>query len=317
MKIPEILNNSKKTLFSFELLPPLKGGSIKDIYKTIDPLMEFNPPYINVTYHQEELVLKKRANGLLEQKTVRKRPGTVAIAAAIKNKYKVELVPHLICGGFTKEETENALIDLNFLGINNILALRGDIQSGQKSFIKEESGHGHAMGLVKQIVELNKGKYLDEELFNKQATNFSIGIAGYPEKHPEAPNMEMDIYYLKKKIEAGAEFIVTQMFFDNKKYIDFVKLCKQNDINIPIIPGIKPISTLKQLNILPRIFSIDIPSELTSEIIKAKNKEHIREIGIEWAINQSKELKKANVPVIHYYTMGKSLNIQKIVTKVF
>ena len=317
MKIPEILNNSKKTLFSFELLPPLKGGSIENIYSVIDPLMEFNPPYINVTYHQQEIVLKKLKNGLLQQQIVRKRPGTVAMAAAIKNKYKIELVPHLICGGFSKEETENVLIDLNFLGINNILALRGDIQARQKNFLKEPEGHEHALGLVNQISMLNKGQYVDKELHNKQATNFSIGVAGYPEKHPEAPNMEVDIFHLKKKIEAGAEYIVTQMFFDNQKYFDFVKLCRKNGINVPIVPGIKPISTQGQLSVLSRIFSIDIPQELTKEIINCTNKDHIKEVGIEWAIKQSKELKDAGVPIIHYYTMGKSLNIQKIAEKVF
>lgn len=317
MKIPEILKQSDKTQFSFELLPPLKGGSIKDIYEVIDPLMEFKPPYINVTYHQEEIVLKKLQNGLLQQKTVRKRPGTVAMAAAIKNKYKVELVPHLICGGFSKEETENALIDLNFLGINNLLALRGDIQAGQKRFMTAENGHSHALGLVEQITDLNKAKYLDEELHNKQATNFSVGVAGYPEKHPEAPNMEMDIFYLKKKIEAGAEFIVTQMFFDNQKYFDFVELCKKNGINVPIIPGIKPISAGNQLSVLPKIFSIDIPEALTKEIVNCTNKEHIKKVGIDWAVQQSKELKNAGVPVIHYYTMGRATNVYEIAKQVF
>ena len=317
MTIPEILKKTKKTLFSFELLPPLKGHSIQNIYKTVDPLMEFKPPYINVTYHQQEVVYKKIGKGLLKHQTIRKRPGTVAISAAIKYKYKVHVIPHLICGGFTREETENALIDLNFLGTKNILALRGDIQKGQNKFIGHEDGHEHAIDLVKQIADLNKGKYLNEELQNSQATNFCIGVAAYPEKHPESPNVELDIQYLKQKIDAGAQFIVTQMFFDNQKYFDFIERCRKNDIKVPIIPGIKPISTYNQIFSLARIFNIDIPEELTKEIISCKDKSYIKQIGTEWAIKQSKELKKSGVPVIHYYTMGKPDSIKTIAEAVF
>lgn len=318
MKIPDTLKNVKKTLFSFELLPPLKGRSIKEIYNTIDPLMEFKPPYINVTYHREEVIYKKREGGLLERKTVRKRPGTVAIAAAIKYKYRdVNVVPHLICGGFSKEETENALIDLNFLGIENILLLRGDPEHSTNTFIPETDGHKNALGLVEQVSNLNKGIYLDDELENSVATDFTIGVAGYPEKHIEAPNTLSDLHFLKKKVEAGAEFIVTQMFFDNQKFYDFVDSCRKEGINVPIIPGIKPVSVHNHLTSLPKIFNIDLPENLVKEIIKCKENISVRQVGIEWAIEQSKDLIKNNIPVIHYYTMGKSDNIYNIAEKVF
>ena len=317
MKVPEIIQENTKTLFSFELLPPLKGNSIKQIYDAIDPLMEYNPAYINVTYHQQEVIYQKQKNGLLKPKAVRKRPGTVAISSAIMHKYKMQVMPHLICGGFSQEDTEDALIDLNFLGIKNILAIRGDIQKGQNKFIDHSNGHEHALGLVKQISALNKGMYLDEELQNKKATNFCVGVAAYPEKHTEAPNMEIDIHFLKKKIEAGAEFIITQLFFDNKKFFDFVQKCRENNINVPIIPGIKPITTIKQLYSLPKIFNIDIPNELAKEMLNCKNDENIKQIGIEWAIKQSKELIKAKVPIIHYYTMGKATSIKKIIKIIF
>ncbi len=318
MKVADILNKTDKTLFSFELLPPKKGNSIGDLYAIIDQLVEFNPPYINITYHREEVIYKPAGNGLLKKKTVRKRPGTVAIAAAIKYKYKdVEVVPHLICGGFTKEETEDALIDLNFLGIENLLLLRGDPQPSQKKFIPEPGGHQYAIDLIKQVTDLNKGIYLDEDLSNKTPTNFSFGVAGYPEKHIESPNLQSDIYFLKKKVEAGAEFIVTQMFFDNKKYFDFVKICRENGINVPIIPGIKPVSVKNHLYTLPGIFNIDLPEDLVKEILKCKNDKEVRKLGVEWATFQSKELIKAGVPAIHYYTMGRPDNIYKIANNVF
>ena len=318
MKIPDTLKNSEKTHFSFELLPPLKGRSINEIYNTIDPLMEFNPPYINITYHREEVVYKKREAGLLERKTVRKRPGTVAIAAAIKYKYRdVNVVPHLICGGFNKEETENALIDLNFLGIENILLLRGDPNKSTNLFVPENDGHKNALGLVEQVSNLNKGIYLDEELENSTPTNFTIGVAGYPEKHIEAPNNSSDIHFLKKKVEAGAEFIVTQMFFDNQKYYDFVDICRKEGINVPIIPGLKPVAVQNHISSLPKTFNIDLPEALVKELIKCKDNKQVRQVGVEWAIAQSKDLIKNNVPVIHYYTMGKSDNIYNIAKNVF
>jgi methylenetetrahydrofolate reductase (NADPH) len=280
--------------------------------------MEFNPPYINITYHKEEVVYKKREGGLLERKTVRKRPGTVAIAAAINNKYKdVDVVPHLICGGFSKEETENALIDLHFLGIKNILVLRGDPDKGQSTFIPEPDGHSHALGLVKQIAELNNGIYLDDELLNSVPTEFTIGVAGYPEKHMEAPNRKIDLFYLKQKIDAGAQFIVTQMFYDNQKYFDFVKDCRALGIEVPIIPGIKPISTVGHMAGLPKTFNIDLPEDLVEAVATCKDNKQVRQVGVEWAIAQSKELQKAGVPAIHYYTMGNSDNIYQIAKAVF
>ena len=314
-KIIDILKNTKETLFSFELLPPLKGNSIESIYQTIDPLMEFNPLYVNVTYHQEEVVYKKRKDQLLEKCVVRKRPGTVAISAAIKYKYKVKVIPHIICGGFTREETEYALIDLNFLGIDNILVVRGDPAPEQKNFIPEPEGHSNALGLVKQIANLNRGKYLDEG--NKTATDFSMGVAGYPEKHPESPNRDSDFYFLKKKIEAGADFIVTQMFFDNDNFYEFFRQCRNRGINVPIIPGIKPLVTKNHLNYLPRTFGIDLPESLVKEVLKCKTPEAVKQVGIEWAIEQSRKLIEFGVPVVHYFTLGKVGSIQDIAKAVF
>jgi methylenetetrahydrofolate reductase (NADPH) len=312
MTIPEILKQSEKTQVSYEILPPLKGGSLHSIYENLEPLMEFNPSYINITYHREETVYKRHSSGLLEKKIVRKRPGTVAISAALKYKFGIEVVPHMICGGFTVEETENALIDLNFLGIHNLLVIRGDADRYSSMFVPEEGGHNYALDLIKQIVNLNNGIYLDDELLNQTTTNFSIGVAGYPEKHAESPNLNSDIECLQKKIEAGAEYVVTQMFFDNTHYFNFVERCRANGIDVPIIPGLKPISILNHLHILPKTFHIEIPEILEKEIRKCKNNEEVRQVGVEWAIMQSKELVNANVPVIHYYTMGKSDNIYKI-----
>lgn len=317
MKIIDTINQADKTIFSFEILPPLKGQNINDIYSNIDPLMEFNPPFINVTYHREEVVYKRLPSGLMEQKTVRKRPGTVGICAALMNKYKIEPVPHILCGGFTKEDTENALIDLNFLGINNVLALRGDSMRDQTYFVPETEGHSFAKDLVKQIVAMNNGQYLEEDLQNQSPTNFCIGVAGYPEKHFEAPSLNIDIKNLKAKVDAGAEYIVTQLFFDNNKYFEFVDKCRKAGINIPIIPGIKPIATKKQLSLLPHRFHVDIPDDLAMEIIKCKDNTQAREVGISWAIQQCKELLKADVPVLHFYSMGKSDNIYAIAKELF
>src|ERR1700761_8695278 len=261
MKITEHINAAKgKTLFSFELLPPVKGNSIQSIYNAIDPLMEFNPPFIDVTYHREDFIYKQHDSGLLEKVSYRKRPGTVGICAAIINKYKIDTVPHLICGGFTKEETENALIDLQFLGIDNVLALRGDAVKSEAHFVPEPGGNEHAIDLVKQIVELNKGKYLNEEASDVLTqTSFCIGVAGYPEKHFECPNIKTDLKHLKAKVDAGAEYIVTQLFYTNEHYFNYVKMCKEMGINVAIIPGIKPISTKKQLQSLPKFFHVEIP----------------------------------------------------------
>ncbi|MCP4553547.1 MAG: methylenetetrahydrofolate reductase [NAD(P)H], partial [Bacteroidetes bacterium] len=269
MKVIEHFDTAETPHFSFELLPPLKGHNIESIYRTIDNLVEFNPLNINITYHQEENVYKKHPSGLLERKTIRKRPGTVALSAAIKYKYpNVHVVPHIICGGFTKDATEYALIDLHFLGITDLLVLRGDPIVSQNYFQVEENGHANASELVKQVVDLNNGKYLDETLENKATTEFSIGVAGYPEKHTEAPNLETDLLYLKNKVDAGADYIVTQMFFDNQKYFNFVRNCREIGIKVPIIPGLKPISSLKDMLLLPKVFNIDIPDELVKELNK-------------------------------------------------
>ncbi len=317
MIIAELLRQTKKTLFSFELLPPLKGKNIQEIYDAVDPLMEFDPSYINVTYHREEVVYKKRPDGFLEERTVRKRPGTVGISAAIMHKYNVEVVPHIICSGFNRQETEDALIDLNFLGINNILVLRGDPDKTLKTFIPAEGGHRYASELIEQVNNLNQGKYLEEDLTDPTPTKFSMGIAGYPEKHPESPNFDTDIKVLKNKIASGGEYIVTQMFFDNRHYFRFVEKCRNEGITVPIIPGIKPISLKSHINILPKNFYIDIPVELSSEVEKCRDNKEAARVGVEWAVMQARELKQAGVPSIHFYTMGRSSNIVKIAGEVY
>jgi methylenetetrahydrofolate reductase (NADPH) len=318
MKVIDLINKSDKTLFSFELLPPLRGHNINSIYRTIDPLLEYKPSFINVTYHQEEVVYKKHENGLLEKKTVRKRPGTVAISAAIKYKYPdVEVVPHIICGGFTKEETEYALIDFHYLGIDNILALRGDAPKNQRTFVPEKNGHAYANTLVEQITDMNKGKYLDDELQNTFSTNFCVGVAGYPEKHIESPNLAYDMKYLKAKVDAGAEYIITQMFYDNRKYFDFVEACRKEGITVPVIPGLKPICTIKEINTLPQIFNIDIPDDLVKKVMDCKNNEEAFKVGIEWGIKQSEELIRFGVPVVHYFSVGISENIRQIARAIF
>ncbi len=317
MKVADILKTTNKTLFSFELVPPLKGTDINLIYKAIEPLMEFKPPFINMTSHGDEIEYQALGNGLLKKKTVTKRPGSVALSASLMHRFKVDVVPHLICCGNNMHKIENELIDLNFLGIENIMALRGDPVGGQKSFIPEEEGHVHTDSLVKQIDNMNNAIYIDEHLENPVATNFCIGVAGYPEKHYEAPNLDIDINYLKKKVKLGAEYIVTQMFFDNQKYFDFVDKCRAVGINVPIVPGIKPISIKKHIDMLPRIFSIDIPTDLYKELEKCKNNAEANQIGIQWAIQQSKELIAYGVPVVHYYTMSHSKNVKQIAEAVF
>jgi methylenetetrahydrofolate reductase (NADPH) len=317
MKLTQKLSKSKRTLFSIEILPPLKGKSIQSIYDGIDPLMEFKPAFVDVTYHREEYIYKKREGGYLEKVSIRKRPGTVGICAAIMNKYDVEAVPHIICGGFTREETENALIDLQFLGIDNVLALRGDSIKTEPAFVPEPGGHAFGIDLVKQIAEMNAGQYLDEEMKDAAPTDFCIGIAGYPEKHFEAPNMISDLKYLKGKVDAGAEYIVTQMFFDNKKYFEFVDLCRKNGVTVPIIPGLKILSSKKQITTLPKIFHIDIPQPFYEELEKCKTDAQVKEVGLQWCIEQSKELVKANVPCLHFYTMGASEATKRVAKEVF
>ncbi|SMO36203.1 methylenetetrahydrofolate reductase [NAD(P)H] [Gracilimonas mengyeensis] len=318
MKVNEHIKKANgNTLFSFEVLPPLKGQNIQSLFEHMDPLMEFNPPFVDVTYHREEFVYKKRENGLLERKTVRKRPGTVGICAAIQNRYEVDAVPHIICGGFTREETENALIDLNFLGIDNVLLIQGDTRKPEREFVPEPGGHEYASDLIEQVVDLNNGVYLDEDLENAQPSDFCIGVAGYPEKHFAAPNMETDLKYLKQKVDKGGCYVVTQMFFDNQHYFDFVKKCRALGIDAPIIPGLKPITSKKQLTILPQIFHVDLPVELTSEVEKCSSREEVRQVGIEWAIAQSKELMEFGVPTLHFYSMGKSDSVYAIAKELF
>ena len=315
MKVIDHINQSKGTLISFEVLPPLKGKGIEALYKHLDPLMEFRPAFINVTYHRSEHVYKKRADGGFEKVVVRKRPGTESICAAIMNKYDVDTVPHLICGGFSVNDTEDALLNLQYLGIDNVLVLRGDAAKNESTFEAEPGGHRYAHELLKQVVKLNAGIYLEEDLKATNKTTFCIGVAGYPEKHFEAPNMQNDLAYLKTKVDAGADYIVTQMFFDNQKYYDFVKACRAADIHVPIIPGLKPIYNRKQLTMLPKTFHIDLPQDLSNEVLKCKTDEDVERVGAEWLLMQSRDLKANGVPVLHYYTLGKPLLIADVVKK--
>ena len=318
MKVVDHLKNANgKTLFTIEILPPLKGENIKNLFSNIDPLMEFKPPFIDVTYHREEYVFKKQANGLLEKTTTRKRPGTVGICAALQSHYQVDTVPHIICGGFSKEETENALIDLHFLGVDNVLVLQGDGIKNEGRFVPEPDGHRYASELLEQVVKMNNGVYLDDTLQSPNPSSFCIGVAGYPEKHFAAPNLKSDLKYLKLKVDLGAEYIVTQMFFDNKKYFSFVEDCRAAGITVPIIPGIKPITTKAQASILATAFHIDIPEDLTDEVEKCADNKAVKEVGIKWAVQQSKELIKFGVPTLHFYSMGKSDPIYRIAKELF
>ncbi len=316
MKVIEHIRESKGTKVSFEILPPLKGKTISSIYDHLDPLMEFKPAFINVTYHRSETMFKKKTDGTFEKVEVRKRPGTVGICAAIMNHYQIDAVPHLICGGFTKRETEDALIDLNFLGIDNVLVLRGDAAKNESSFEPERDGNHYALDLLKQVVNLNHGIYIEEDIKNGSKTDFCIGVAGYPEKHFEAPNLDTDISFLKAKVEAGAEYITTQMFFDNQKFFDFVKTLRANGIEVPVVPGLKPITNKKQLSILPKVFHVDIPQDLCNAVMKCKTDAEVEIVGTEWLIQQCKELKKANLPVLHYYTLGKPKVIWNVVKEI-
>lgn len=317
MSVIDKIKNAKSPLFTFELLPPLKGHSIERVYATINRLLEFRPAYINFTTHRNEIAYRERPDGLIEKKVTRLRPGTIALAAAVRYKYNITVVPHILCGGFTKEETENVLIEMRFLGIDDVLALRGDPQRGSRTFIPEKDGHAHTSDLVRQIVDMNNGRYLEESLEDASPSNFCIGVAGYPEKHFEAPNMQLDLQNLKQKVIAGADYIVTQMFFDNSRFFRFRDECKKTGINVPVIAGIKPISTLNDINLLPQTFHIDVPNDLVSSIRKCSTDKEAREVGIEWAVMQSKELIREGVPGIHYYTLGRSDNIARIVKAAF
>ncbi|EIM78403.1 5,10-methylenetetrahydrofolate reductase [Nitritalea halalkaliphila LW7] len=317
MKITTYIQEAKKPLFSFEILPPLKGQSLKDLLDGIEPLMEFQPPFVDITYHREEFIYKERPGGLLQKVSTRKRPGTVGICAALMSRYQVDAVPHLLCGGFTREETENALIDLSFIGVQNVLALRGDAPKATGVFVPEAEGHVYTKDLVKQITAMNRGQYLHEETETGFQTDFCVGVSGYPEKHFEAPSLNWDLKYLKEKVDAGAEYIVTQMFFDNARFFDFQRRVRELGITVPIIPGLKPITTLGQIQALPRTFFLDFPDALMLELEKCRSNAEVREVGIEWAIAQSKELVAAGVPVLHYYTMSKAEATRRIAAEVF
>ncbi|MBI9041525.1 methylenetetrahydrofolate reductase [NAD(P)H] [Lutibacter sp.] len=318
MKVTDHIKNAHgKTLFSFEIVPPQKGQNIEDLYSNVDPLMEFNPPFIDVTTSREEYVYIKKENGLLEQKMTRMRPGTVGICAALKYKYDVDAIPHVLCGGFTKEETEYVLVDCHYLGLDNIMALRGDAMKHEPYFKPTVGGNSYAFELVQQIKELNEGKYLHNIIETANKSDFCIGVAGYPEKHLEAPNMDTDLKRLKEKVDAGADYVVTQMFFDNKKYFEFVEKARKMGIKVPIIPGIKPIAVQRHLQVLPQVFRLDLPEDLITAVDKCKDSKQIRQVGIEWAIQQSKELIKSGVPVVHFYSMGKSDNIKAIAKEIF
>lgn len=317
MKVTEHIKKAKgKTLFSFEIIPPKKGKNIQELYSNIDPLMEFNPPFIDVTTSREEYIYIEK-QGLLDRKITRMRPGTVGICAAIKHKYDVDTVPHVLCGGFTKEETEYLLVDCHYLGINNVMALRGDAMKDQKYFEASKGGHMYAKDLVCQIKNLNEGKYLHDVMEVDDKADFCIGVAGYPEKHIEAPSLQSDLKRLKEKVDAGADYVVTQMFFDNKKYFEFVDLARKTGIDVPIIPGIKPIAVKRHLQLLPQVFKIDLPQDLIHAVEACKNNKEVRQVGVEWALSQSQELQKSGVPVIHFYSMGKSDNIKAVASKLF
>lgn len=312
MKIIDLIKSTSKTAFSFEILPPLKGTGIEKLCENIDSLREFDPKYINITTHRSEYIYRDLGNGLFQRNKVRRRPGTVAVAAAIKNKYNITVVPHILCSGFTQEETEYVLLDLQFLGITDLLVLRGDKAKHESSFVPEGNGYFHATELQEQINKFNKGIFVDGEEINALNEPFSYGVACYPEKHEEAPNIDMDIYWLKKKMEMGAEYAVTQLFYDNQKFFDFVDKARKAGITIPIIPGIKPFAKLSQLNVVPKTFKVDIPEDLAKEALKCKDDKAAKQLGIEWCVNQCKELMSQGLPSIHFYSIGAVDSIKEV-----
>jgi methylenetetrahydrofolate reductase (NADPH) len=317
MKVIDAIKNATSTLFTFELMPPLKGNSFAEIAETVERLTPYNPAYINITHHRAEAMVRERPDGFFEKQIVKKRAGTVSIAASIRYKFGVDVVPHLVCGGYSRNEIEDMLIDFNFLGIENVLVLRGDPVHGEKYFTAEKDGYAHAIDLLRQAVDMNNGRYLSPDLKSVTPTNFCVGVAGYPEKHSEAPNIETDLQHLKEKVEAGAEYVVTQMFFDNQKYFDFVAACRKNGVNVPIIPGLKPLSSVRQLSLLPQIFHIDLPADLVNEVKRCSNPQAVQKVGVAWCVEQCKSLKKAAAPALHFYTMGKADNVEEIVKSVF
>ncbi|MDD3715599.1 MAG: methylenetetrahydrofolate reductase [Candidatus Marinimicrobia bacterium] len=316
MKVTDILAKAKKPLFTFELLPPLKGHTLEGIHAAIEKLLPFEPAYINITNHQQEIVYIDRPDGLVERHTVRKRPGTLGLSAALQYRYGIPLVPHLICGGQSREQLEDQLVELNFLGIDNVFALRGDPPRGEKRFVPHPGGYAHTEGLVRQIAALREGRYLDPDLQNAEAADFCIGVAGYPEKHAEAPNLQQDIAMLKRKTDAGADYIVTQMFFINAHYFNFVRLCREAGIRVPVIPGIKPLRRKRDLELLPQTFHVDLPVELVKAVQACRDDASVMEAGIEFCLEQVKELRKAGVPGIHFYTEGKAASVAKVLASI-
>lgn len=317
MKVTEHIKRAESTLFTIEILPPKKGENISTLFRHVESLLDFDPAFIDVTYHREEYVYKQRGDGSYHKSVTRKRPGTVGICAALQNKYNIDTVPHLICGGFSKEDTENMLIELDFLGIENVLALRGDPIKSEPGFVPHPEGHCYASELVEQVAGMNHGVYLDDELEQPKPTNFCIGAAGYPEKHFEAPNKNSDFDYLRQKVANGAEFIVTQMFFENQVYYDFVSQCREQGIDVPIIPGLKPIATLKHLTLLPQFFHLDLPEALAKEVAKCSDNKAVKEVGVEWCVQQCKDLIAFGAPVLHFYTMSRSELVKRVAKQVF
>lgn len=315
MTVAEILRERKSTGFSIEILPPLKGNSIAKVLNNIELLKEFNPLFINITTHHSEPVYLTSEDGKYQKQFVRKRPGTVAVAAAIQHRYGIPTVPHIICSGFTRSETEYVLIDLNFLGIHDIFVLRGDTDKEQ--LVPREECHAHATELIAQINDINAGRFLDGTLNDALDQRFSFGVAGYPEKHEEAPNMESDIHFLKQKVDAGAEYVITQLFYDNQKYFSFVERCRKAGINVPIIPGLKPLTKKRQLNVLPKTFNCEMPEELVKAVVDCKDDAAVKQVGIEWLTAQCKELKAAGVPNIHFYTMSAADSVRAVAQNIY
>ena len=313
MKVIEFLEKANSTLFSYEIIPPTRGGSIDKIFNLVEELIPFEPPFIDLTSRSAEVYYEDADNGKTIRHIRRKRPGTIGISAAIKNKFNLETVPHILCRGFTQQETEDALIELNYLGINNVLVVRGDELRKDPPNSPGRTRNKFASDLVKQVKNMNSGIYL-EDLIGSAPSNFCIGVGGYPEKHFEAPNMKTDLKFLKAKVDAGADYIVTQMFYDNNAYFKFVDDCRSVGIDIPIIPGIKILSTEAHLTALPKYFYIDIPERLSSNVI-GRSKQEIRKAGIEWTLNQVQELINAKVPCIHFYIMSSAKSVIEVVSK--
>lgn len=317
MRVIDLINSREKTAFSFEILPPLKGTGIEKLYHDIDVLREFAPQYINITTHRSEYVYKELGNGLFQRSRLRRRPGTVAVAAAIQNKYNITMVPHVLCSGFTSEDIEYMLLDLQFLGITDLLVLRGDKAKHEPVFVPEKGGYAHAIELEEQINHFNQGIFVDGSEMTVTKTPFSYGVACYPEKHEEAPNLESDLYWLKRKIEAGAEYAVTQLFYDNRKYFDFVQRAREAGITVPIIPGIKPLKKKAQLSVIPKTFKVDIPEELVSAVEKCDTDAQVQQVGVEWCISQCRELMAHGVPSIHFYSIGAVDSIRQVAEKIY